>query len=140
MVKLSEILIALEETSVSTTAFLNKENDEILWLFEYDKENSTYLEDDEFNPNIIRIFEYYDKDDYNIMKDFIFSLEDEKLIDELLSSIRGKGAFQRFRYIIDNNNLTSKWFKYKEERYKDIVVKWCQTNNIEFEDDVISIK
>lgn len=77
------------------------------------------------------MFDYRDKNDYDIMQDFICKIEDKDLRDKLLYNTKGKGAFKIFRYILDENNITNEWYKYRDERYKEIALEWCRKNNID---------
>ena len=135
MVKLSEIKDALDSVDISSTCYFNKETNEILWQWDYNKEYSTYKEEDEANDNIINMFDYFYKNDYDIMQDFIDTIEDINLREKLYYATRGRGAFSRFRYIIESNDLLDDWYKYKDEKYKAIAKNWCIDNNIEFEED-----
>ena len=135
MVKLSEIKDALDSVDISSTCYFNKETNEILWQWDYNKEYSTYKEEDEANDNIINMFDYFYKNDYDIMQDFIDTIEDINLREKLYYATRGRGAFSRFRYIIESNDLLDDWYKYKDEKYKTIAKEWCVDNNTEFEED-----
>ncbi len=135
MFKLSEIKDALDSVDISSTCFFNKETNEILWQWDYNKEYSTYKEEDETNDKIINMFDYFYKNDYDIMQDFIDTIEDVNLREKLYEATRGRGAFSRFRYIIESNDLLDYWYKYKDEKYKAIAKEWCIDNNIEFEED-----
>ena len=135
MIKLSEIKDALDNVDISSTCYFNKETNDILWQWDYNKEYSTYKEEDEANDNIINMFDYFYKNDYDIMQDFIDTIEDINLREKLYYATRGRGAFSRFRYIIESNDLLDDWYKYKDEKYKAIAKNWCIDNNIEFEED-----
>ena len=135
MIKLSEIKDALDNVDISSTCYFNKETNDILWQWDYNKEYSTYKEEDEANDNIINMFDYFYKNDYDIMQDFIDTIEDINLREKLYYATRGRGAFSRFRYIIESNDLLDDWYKYKDEKYKTIAKEWCVDNNIEFEED-----
>lgn len=135
MVKLSVIKDALEDVDMDSTCYFNKETNEILWQWGFNEEYSTYKEEDEANDNIICMFDYFSKNDYDIMQDFIDTIEDINLREKLYDATRGRGAFSRFRYIVESSDLLEEWYKYKDEKYKVIAKEWCIDNNIEFEDD-----
>ena len=81
------------------------------------------------------MFNYFSKNDYDIMQDFIDTIEDINLREKLYDATRGRGAFSRFRYIVESSDLLEEWYKYKDEKYKVIAKEWCIDNNIEFEED-----
>ena len=80
------------------------------------------------------MFDFYSKNDYDIMLDFIETIDNESLGNELYNNIRGKGAFKRFRYIIDSNNMENDWYSFLDNKYKEIAKEWCLENNIKYED------
>ena len=61
MVKLSVIKDALEDVDMNSTCYFKKETNEVLWSWSYNEEYSTYKEEDEFNDNIICMFDYFSK-------------------------------------------------------------------------------
>jgi hypothetical protein len=50
----------------------------------------------------------------------------------MYSSIKGSGAFQRFKKNIDLYGIANEWYKFKDEAYKEIAIEWCKINNLEF--------
>ena len=135
MVKLSQLRDALYDVSMEISCYYNTKTNEILWYWDFNKEESTYTEDDEFNDDIISMFNFYTKNDYDIMQDFISNIDNDSLRNELFNATRGKSAFHRFREITDYNNITDDWYKFQDSEYKKIVEEWCIDNKIEFEKD-----
>ena len=135
MIKLSEIRDALYDVSMETSCYYNTNTNEILWQWDFNKEESTYTEDDEFNDDIISMFNFYTKNDYDIMQGFISNIGNGSLRNELFNATRGKGAFRRFREITDYHNITNDWYKFQDDEYKRIAEEWCTRNKIEYEKD-----
>ena len=135
MIKLSEIRDALYDVSMGTSCYFNTKTNEILWYWDFNKEESTYTEEDEFNDDIISMFNFYTKNDYDIMQDFISNISNDSLKNELFNATRGKGAFYRFRETIDYRNITNDWYKFQDDEYKKIAEEWCTDNKIEYEKD-----
>ncbi|USL11123.1 UPF0158 family protein [Bacillus bombysepticus] len=77
----------------------------------------------------------YEVNEYEIIEDFCFNVSDERKQDILLSSIKGKGAFRRFKNKIIDFEMEDQWYSYRDERYKQIAIKWCLDNNINFFDN-----
>ncbi len=105
MVKLSDIVEALEDTSMESSCYYNKETNEILRHWELNEENSTYKDEYEGNDKIILMFDLFTKDDYNIMQDFIDTVENNEVKEKLYEVTRGKGAFSRFKFALEENNI-----------------------------------
>ena len=73
--------------------------------------------------------------DYKIMRDYCFSVENERIQDELLDAIRGRGAFRRFRDLVNHYNLLDDWYSFKYEAYKYVATGWLDFYEIPYEDD-----
>lgn len=112
MIKLSQVRDALYDVSMETSCYYNTKTNEILWYWDFNKEESTYTDEDEFNDDIISMFNFYTKNDYDIMQEFISNISNDSLRNELFNVTRGRGAFHRFREITDYNNITDDWYKF----------------------------
>jgi hypothetical protein len=77
----------------------------------------------------------YDINEYEIMEDFCYSIEDDKLRNKMCQVINGRGAFRRFKDNIRYYGIEEDWYKFKEEGLKEIAIKWCKDNDIEYEDN-----
>lgn len=132
MVLLRDVIDALEEADLETSCYYNKKTNEILY------ENllgGTYTKEDADNDDVILMFDYRDKNDYDIMQDFICTIKDDDLRKKMFSHTNGRGAFRMFRYLLDENELTDDWYKFRDNRYKEIATEWCEENNIEYMED-----
>ncbi len=67
MIKLSQVIDALYEVSMEKSCYFNVKTNEILWYLDFNEEESTYTEEDEFNDDVITMFNFYTKNDYEIM-------------------------------------------------------------------------
>ena len=75
----------------------------------------------------------YDFHEYRVMEEFIFSLPVEEQRDELLSLIKGKGAFARFKHGLERFLLRDKWYQYRDRALAELAESWCRDNGIEFQ-------
>lgn len=75
----------------------------------------------------------FDIHEYRIMERFCLSLENDKLRDIMYYSIKGKGAFRRFKNNIRKYNLEQDWYEYRDEALRTIAIEWCEENGIEYE-------
>jgi hypothetical protein len=50
-------------------------------------------------------------------------------------SIKGSGAFRRFKDNIRRFNLKEDWYRYRDESIREIAVEWCEENSISFTAD-----
>jgi len=153
-VKLSGIIDALDSQSDETSAYLNKESGEIVLVSEEEfsaaeekrplesyaewqrgliREAANILEDDE--GQYIVLPSRFDIDEYQMMERFALSVEDE-FSSSLLSAIKGKGAFRHFKDSVVRFGIEKKWYKYRDAKFKELAVEWCEANDIEYLDDL----
>lgn len=74
----------------------------------------------------------YEINEYEMIEDFCLTIHDEKMQRMLLITIGGKGAFRRFKDTIKEFEIEMDWYKYRDKRYKELAIRWCQNNNVEY--------
>ena len=75
----------------------------------------------------------YDFHEYRVMEEFIHSLPIEAQRDDLLSLIKGKGAFARFKHGLERFLLLDEWYQYRDRALAALAEDWCRDNGIEFQ-------
>lgn len=136
-VKLSEVIEAVENAGDDMTYYYNKYTQTVMFVMEDSDEF-----DDDGEPNdieehadrYIRLPSKYEVDDYHIMEEFILNLDDEQQQNQLEDAIRGRGAFRYFRNLVDQFQLTQKWYDFRDATYEKIARKWCSDNEIIIKD------
>ena len=76
----------------------------------------------------------YDIHEYSMMEDFIETIDDVKLYNQLCIAINGPGAFRRFKDTCINFEIIEDWYKFRDKKYKEIAINWCKENNIDYEE------
>lgn len=133
MLKISKIIDGLDMNSDEIEVYFNLKNQELVMSYNYE----LYEEDDEtFNDVLIRLPNQYEIHEYSMMESFMETIDDNILYNQLLIAIHGSGAFRRFKDTCINFNVIDKWYKYRDKKYKEIAIKWCNDNEIEYEDDI----
>lgn len=134
--KLSEIIDGLEMTSDIVDSYYNPKTGNIFLsnIGDFEDLNEDEL-DDLFRESII-LPSRYEINEYQMMKNFIESVEDSLLYNKLLIAINGKGAFRRFKDTCINLGIIDDWYKYRDQKYKVIAINWCLNNNLEYVDDL----
>jgi hypothetical protein len=66
------------------------------------------------------------------MEDFCHSISEQGERNTLLKAIKGKGAFRRFKEKIIEFDIEQQWYSFRNDRFKEIAIEWCQENNINF--------
>lgn len=74
----------------------------------------------------------FEIDEYSMIEEFCFSVTDSKSKETLLRSIRGKGAFRRFKDKVFDLDLEQDWFDYRDECYKQMAIEFCENNGFNY--------
>ncbi len=132
-VKLDDVVEALDFVNMEHDAYYNPLKNEFFYsdIGDYTDLNEDEL--DELFENSIGLPTQYEINEYRMMKEFIETIEDVKLYNQLQIAINGRGAFRRFKDTCINFDIIEAWYKYRDKRYKDIAIEWCNDNNINYE-------
>ncbi len=74
------------------------------------------------------------KNDLELGKALVIEFTSEYLPEELervYSIFRRKGAYSRYKDLLENKGALEDWYKFENERRKVALEEWCQENNIE---------
>jgi len=115
-----------EDLEVGLTVYYHKETGETITLM--NNEDSYFDEPDEWTDERREIEEhsesYYEfepmdsRESFEMMKDFMYTVEDENLREKLESALNLAKPFRNFKYIIDNSGeYRNKWFDFKTKSY-----------------------
>ena len=132
-VKLNEVIDALDFTNDEIEYYYNPDTEEIFMSNIGDFEDLNEDELDELFEKSIMLPTRYDINEYAMMENFAETISDTKLQNQLYISLNGSGAFRRFKDTCINFDIIDDWYKFRDERYKEIAIDWCKQNNIEFE-------
>lgn len=148
-VKLGDVVDALEMQADEMSTYLNKRTGEVVPTTSEDMsaveeeedlddypewQQETILKAKEIleSEDWIALPSKFDIDEYAIMEEFCRSVADQETSDRLLSCIRGKGAFGRFRGAVDVLDLRQEWFDFRATELERIAVEWLEVNEIEY--------
>ena len=67
--------------------------------------------------------------DYRIMRNFVYSLNEGDVKDELESALHGKGAFRRFKSAVHYTGMNNIWYSFRDTVYRETALKWCRKHN-----------
>lgn len=80
----------------------------------------------------IRVPQADSHEGYRDMEDFICTVENQRLQDRLGRAISGRGAFRYFKdVLLDDPRERERWFKFKDERVRQRVLEWLESEGIE---------
>ena len=139
--KLSLIIEGMDRANVNETYYLNENNGRVWVSTGMDNfyiDNNEELSDEYlYNDSSISLPGQYEINEYKIIKDFIETIKDNQMKNQLLIVIQGTGAFRRFKDSCINYGIINDWYKFKNNAYYELAKEWCLWNNIDYEDDVI---
>ena len=130
MVTLSKIIEELEMVDDIVDCYYNPEKDEVFLsnIGEYEELSEDEI-DELFEASII-LPTQYEINEYQMMVDFIETIENKEIKDNLQRLIQGKGAFRRFNDYCLEINIIQDWYDFKEQKYKEIAINWCKQNEL----------
>ncbi len=149
VVKLQDIIDGMEAQSGEYNNYLNKKTGEVvgitleeLWAAEDEDDLDGFLdwqqERIKIAEEIITTRDYiplpseYDIHEYNIMEKFCLAIEDKELSDRMYYSIKGSGAFRRFKDNIYRYDIADDWYDYRAQAFRRMAIDWCERNDIEY--------
>jgi hypothetical protein len=149
VVSLKDIVDELEVLMDESTAYLNRQTGEVITVTHEDMrwvEGEEDLDLDEFPDwqrewltkvqEILKSEDYmalptkFDIHEYEIMKRFCLSIEEDMLRDDLLDAIQGSGAFRRFKNMIYRRGMENTWYRLRRAALKEIAIEWLTEHGI----------
>jgi len=98
---------------------------------------SEYGDSDDLPDDIEESEDYIDiphKYELDLGKSLVFDFVSERIPDELdkVSHIfRRKGAYSRYKALLDHIGLLDEWHNYEDTRQREALLNWCSETNIE---------
>lgn len=111
-------------------AYLCKETGEIFY-------NSDMVDSDELPEDIDDPDKYISiphKNELDLGKALVIEFASEFLPEELnkvYSIFRRKGAYSRYKDLLESKGVLEDWYKFEDERQKAALKEWCRENKIE---------
>ena len=128
-IELDKVIEALKFTNNEIKYYYNPDTEEIFMsnLGEFEKLTEDELK--ELFEKSIMLPTRYDINEYKMMQDFVKTIKDKEIKNQLYNSLYDKGAFRRFKDTCSSFNM----YNFRNGRYKEIAINWCKKNNIEIE-------
>ncbi len=130
--KLEEIIDALDFADDMTDYYYNPKSGEVFSSNDYADLSVDEL-DALYGESII-LPSRYEINEYGMMEDFVDTISDDKLRKQLQITINGKGAFRRFKDTCIVLDIINDWYKYRENRYREFAIEWCNNHEIPYEE------
>ena len=132
MVTLSKIIDGLEMVDDTIDCYYNPEKDEIFLSNIGEDGDLTEDEINELFEESIILPTQYEINEYQMMEDFIETIDNTEIKNNLQRLIHGKGAFRRFKDYCVEMGIIQDWYDFRDKKYKEIAIDWCKQNELEY--------
>lgn len=99
---------------------------------DWEKETFEQAKDVRNSDKYVRIPTNHDIHEWEIMKDFCYTIEDENVMNDLLNAIHGRGAFRMFKDKISHYGIREDWFDFRDKEFAEIAKRWCEKHDLEY--------
>ena len=113
-------------------AYLCKETGQIFYTSEMG--DSDELPEDIDDPD--KYITIPHKNDLDLGKALVIEFTSQYLpeeLDRVYSIFCRKGAYSRYKDLLERKGFLDKWYKFEDERQKVALKEWCRENSIEIE-------
>lgn len=148
-VKLQDIIDALEITSDFSSYFLDRrtgeieiitddiwsaaENDELISEYpEWQRDLILKARKIQTTDHFVELPNKSDINSYDIMEQFCLEYPNRRISEKLSVAIKGKGAFRRFKDMLDDLGIRDEWNRFEHQQLEDIAVEWLEDEGIPF--------
>ena len=151
-VRLKDVVDALDEGNDESSHYMDKRTGEIFLIT--NEEMSAAEEDDLVSDypewqqetilkareildseDFVQLPSQFDINEYSIMERFANEYEDPRTSAELLRSLKGKGAFRRFKDTLIDLDIQDAWYEFRRQEFEQIAIEWLETEQIPFTRD-----
>ena len=153
VISLRQVVSELSMISDDYTGYLNRHTGELLGIAqeelraaesskpvdaypEWQRELIKQAEEVPESDDYIMLPSKWDIHEYEIMRQFYFSLDNADDSEGLLDTIRGSGAFRRFKHKIRDRGLEEAWYLFRDRTFADIAVEWLEENGLTYVRDI----
>lgn len=137
-VSFTEIRNAFEFVSSGSPAqhhaYINKDTGEIYWKSSVLTLEEEVPDDLETSSNYIEVPH---KNELKLGQSFALSFIDQELPHEynfVASLFRKRGAYRRFKDMLQYQGLLEKWYAFEAQASDDALIAWCQENGVNLKD------
>jgi hypothetical protein len=112
------------------SAYLDRETGETFYVSEMG--DSDELPEDIYEND--RYVEIPHKNELDLGKALVFDFSSTHMpdyIEKVYSIFRKKGAYSRFKSLLESQGLLDEWYSFEEKRQGEALREWCRENKIE---------
>jgi hypothetical protein len=148
-VSLQDVVAEMDALSDEYKAYINRKTGELITISD---EEARLVEDSESeddlpdwqaemlpkvrevldSPDFIPLPDRFEIDEWTIMRRFAESQSNPEHREDLLSAIRGRGAFRMFKLLLPRLRLREEWFRFREEALEQIAIDFLEVNGVPY--------
>jgi hypothetical protein len=112
------------------SAFVERDTGQIFWTSESGDQNDNPPEDVE---NLQRYLPVPHKNELELGRQLVLrfvELEMPDCYEEVINIFRGRGAYRRYRMLLESRNALDRWQTYEQTAVRRALSDWCQQNRL----------
>lgn len=74
------------------------------------------------------------KNDLDLGRNLVFEFVSRYIpenLDEVYAYFQRKGAYSRYKYLLEKLNLLDTWYAFEDQKTKSVLLEWCRKNGLE---------
>ncbi|MBR0138236.1 MAG: GNAT family N-acetyltransferase [Erysipelotrichaceae bacterium] len=122
--KIDEIVRKIEATTQDNQCYYLTDEGRFVW------DDEPFFDPQDHKGKMISLPNHREINNYHIMEQFANGQKNPEIREWLQNSLIGKGAFRRFRGVLERFHITNEWYDFQQTAYEDIAVMWCEENGL----------
>lgn len=136
-IKIKDVVDCLEEISDEIIQLYNTETNALEECPEWEKES--YIKRNDYfttskDNKYVHLPTKFDVNGGQIIRDFIYELENKEEAEQLQSCINQKGMFRKFKDKLYELGIEKQYYQCREKCLKGIAIDWCVDNCLRYEE------
>jgi len=138
-INIVDLIFALDDHDVEHSHFLDLQTGEIIFMPDASMYSDGDLDElreqmDEDPDRFCRIQPIHSSEGFQLMEDFIDTLKDDKIQNDLARAINRSKPFRNFKdTLADYPDVRQQWFTYHHSRMEQFAREWLEDEKIEVE-------
>ncbi|MCD7951265.1 MAG: UPF0158 family protein [Erysipelotrichaceae bacterium] len=136
MIYIEDIADALDMAMDEFNQFLNVKTGEIVTIaedsaFRVDEDEELMLEIEE-SGDYYSLPDQHDLDEWHVMEDFAYSLDNKEYANELLNRLNRRKAYRNFKDAINYYGIAQDYYQFRDKAYIKKAIDWCHYRHIAY--------
>jgi uncharacterized protein UPF0158 len=111
-------------------------DEELAALPEHERADAEFVQNADEDERYVILPDQWEINQVRLLDRFAASIEDEALRRTFKDAVRGRGAFRRFRQLVQKHRLEDAWNRFETEGYAEIARDWLKEHDLPWRDDL----